>query len=54
MRTPVLFLVFNRPQKTAEVFEAIRKAKPIRLYVASDGPRPNRSGEIVTDLAADN
>lgn len=42
---PVLLLVFNRPETTAQVFEAVRKAKPPRLYVASDGPRPDRSGE---------
>lgn len=37
--TPVLFLIFNRPQTTAQVFQAIRNAKPRRLYVAADGPR---------------
>ena len=36
---PVLFLVFNRPDVTAQVFEAIRHARPARLYVAADGPR---------------
>lgn len=46
LKTPVLFLVFNRPDTTEQVFEAIRKAKPARLYVAADGPRPGRKGEI--------
>jgi hypothetical protein len=41
----VLFLVFNRPYSTAKVFEAIRSARPARLYVASDGPREDRPGE---------
>jgi hypothetical protein len=45
LQTPVLFLVFNRPDTTSQVFEAIRKAKPPRLYVAADGPRVNRAGE---------
>ena len=45
LQTAVLFLVFNRPDTTAQVFEAIRKAKPPRLYVAADGPRANRAGE---------
>ena len=45
MRSPVLFLVFNRPEPSAEVFAAIRAARPPRLYVAADGARPNRSGE---------
>ncbi|MES9876487.1 MAG: hypothetical protein ABW162_10035 [Candidatus Sedimenticola sp. PURPLELP] len=40
MKTPVLFLLFNRPEQTSRVFEAIRAAKPPRLYVAADGPRP--------------
>ncbi len=37
----VLFLIFNRPDKTQMVFTEIRKAAPKRLYVAADGPRPN-------------
>jgi hypothetical protein len=45
LQTAVLFLVFNRPDTTAQVFEAIRKARPPRLYVAADGPRANREGE---------
>ena len=45
LQTAVLFLVFNRPDTTAQVFEAIRKAKPPRLYVAADGPRADRAGE---------
>jgi hypothetical protein len=45
LQTAVLFLVFNRPDTTAQVFEAIRKAKPPGLYVAADGPRTNREGE---------
>lgn len=36
---PVLFMVFNRPEKTARVWEKIRLAKPINLYVSVDGPR---------------
>ena len=45
LTTPVLFLVFNRPDTKKQVFEAIRKAKPPRLYVAADGPRTDKSGE---------
>ena len=45
LQTAVLFLVFNRPDTTAQVFEAIRQAKPPRLYVAADGPREGREGE---------
>ena len=45
--TPILFVVFNRPNTTARVFEEIRKAKPKQLYVAADGPRNDREGESV-------
>ena len=54
--TPVLFLIFNRPNTTQQVFSAIRKAKPPRLYIAADGPRsdyPNdaESCEIARSIA---
>jgi hypothetical protein len=45
MRSPVLFLIFNRPECTRKVFETIRAAKPPRIYVAADGPRDNRPRE---------
>ena len=44
-QTPVLFLVFNRPDTTIRVFESIRQARPLRLYVAADGPRENKAAE---------
>ncbi len=45
MRSPVLLIVFNRPEKTAAVMERLRAARPPKLYVAADGPRPSREGE---------
>jgi hypothetical protein len=36
---PVLLIVFNRPDTTQAVFNAIRKAKPIKLYISADAPR---------------
>lgn len=46
MKSPILFLIFNRPDTTAEVFETIRHARPPRLYIAADGPRATRPGEM--------
>lgn len=43
--TPILFLIFKRPDTTKKVFEAIRKVRPARLFVAADGPRPHVDGE---------
>jgi hypothetical protein len=46
VKSALLFLVFNRPEPTRRVFEAIRMARPPRLYLAADGPRPDREGEV--------
>lgn len=46
LNTAVLFLVFNRLDTTKEVFQALRQAKPPRLYIGSDGSRPSKDGEI--------
>lgn len=45
LKTAVLFLIFNRLDTTKQVFEAIRLARPPRLYIAADGPRDSRLGE---------
>jgi len=45
MEPPVAFFVFNRPDTTQRVFEAIARAKPRRLLVVADGPRLDRAGE---------
>jgi len=46
--TPVLFLIFNKPSLTSIVFREIRKLKPRNLYIAADGPREDKTGEIET------
>jgi len=45
MNTAVAMIIFNRPDTTKEVFEAIRQAKPPRLYIISDAPREGREEE---------
>ena len=35
--TPILFIIFNRPETEQVVFNEIRKLKPGRLFVAADG-----------------
>lgn len=46
VKTPILFLAFNRPDCTERVFDSIRKVKPSKLYVAIDGPRENRTDDF--------
>jgi hypothetical protein len=43
--TPILFLIFNRPDTTEKVFEKIREMQPRQLFISADGPRPDRKGE---------
>ena len=45
LTTPILLLVFNRPETTKRVLAEVRKAKPTHLYVAADGPRQNVARE---------
>jgi GR25 family glycosyltransferase involved in LPS biosynthesis len=45
LNTAVLLLIFNRLDTTKQVFEAIKQAKPPRLYIAADGARKTKEGE---------
>jgi len=44
-QSPVLFLFFNRSDTAVKVFERIREAQPINIYLACDGARLNVEGE---------
>lgn len=54
MKTPILFIIFNRMDTTKKVFEKIREAKPPRLYIASDGARTDKQNEKKTVKAIRN
>jgi len=43
--TPILFIVFNRPEETRLVFERIKQIQPKYLYIAADGPRADRPND---------
>jgi hypothetical protein len=45
IRTPIAFMVFNRPSVTATVFARIAAAKPRRLLIVADGARSHVAGE---------
>ncbi|BAY11968.1 glycosyltransferase [Calothrix sp. NIES-2098] len=46
MNTAVVLIIFNKPDTTAKVFEVIRQAKPSKLLVIADGPRPQHPEDI--------
>jgi hypothetical protein len=43
--TPIVILIFNRPDLTEHVFKRIREVKPKTLLVVADGPRSEKEGE---------
>jgi hypothetical protein len=45
MESPVLFIIFNRPDTAQATFSAIRQAQPKKLFISADGPRSDRTGE---------
>lgn len=47
---PILFIIFNRLETTLEVFTEIKKAKPQRLYISSDGPRSSEEEVRVNEV----
>ena len=52
MKTPVVLIIFNRPDTTAKVFAAIRQARPPKLLVIADAARSDRPGEAEQCAAA--
>jgi len=53
-KTPILFLIFNRPDTTQIVFNEIKKIKPSKLYVAADGPRQDNENDKINCLEVRN
>jgi len=44
LRVPILFLVFNRPDTTRQVFEAIRQARPASSILQQTVLDPKKEG----------
>lgn len=42
---PVLLLIYNRASTTQLVFDAIKKAKPAKLFIAANAPNPAKPGD---------
>lgn len=51
-RSAVALVLFNRPEKTERVFAAIARARPARLYLVADGPRPGNDRDAELCAAA--
>ncbi len=45
IKTPIALIFFKRPEETRIVFNQIKKVKPQKLFLISDGPRNNEDAE---------
>lgn len=45
MKVPILFLIFDRKDVSIEAFKSIQTYQPEKLFIAADGPRPQKAGE---------
>lgn len=39
LKTPIAYIIFNRPNHTRVTFAAIREQRPAQLFIIADGPR---------------
>jgi hypothetical protein len=51
-KSPVLFIVFNRPETSQKVLKQIIKARPSKLYIAGDGARNKAEEKVVNETRA--
>lgn len=50
--TPVLLIIFNRPDKVERLIDSLRTVKPAKVYVSADGPRKHVPADNARCIAA--
>jgi hypothetical protein len=50
--TPILYLIFNRPDLVEVTFSAICEIKPKKLFIAADGPRLDNLDDVLNCMLA--
>jgi hypothetical protein len=46
-QTPIVLIIFNRPQETKIIIDAIKVVSPKKIFVISDGPRDNNFSDRI-------
>ncbi len=46
LATPLVLIIFNRPDLTSRVFEKMKEVRPERLFIIADGPRMGNDSDI--------
>lgn len=49
MKVPVLFIIYNRPEESKVVFEAIRAYQPTDFFISGDGAKDSEDASRVED-----
>ncbi|MCF6276335.1 MAG: nucleotide-diphospho-sugar transferase [Candidatus Magasanikbacteria bacterium] len=44
--TPILLVIFNRPEKLKNLMKILSQVKPEKLYISADGPRKNNLKDV--------
>jgi hypothetical protein len=47
LKMNVLFIIYNRPDLTAKVFNSIRAAQPEKLFIVADGPKAEKASDAL-------
>ena len=50
IKSPILLILFNRPDQTEELLKSIKLVKPKNLYIGIDGPRNNDDQEKINKI----
>lgn len=45
-KTPILIILFNRPECSQQVLRVLQHIKPAEIYIAADGPRTNNINDF--------
>jgi hypothetical protein len=45
MKTPVVIIIYHRPQMTVKVIDSLREVKPSQIFVIADGPKDKQDVE---------
>jgi hypothetical protein len=47
LNSPVVLIVFNRPEHTRQLLEVLKQVKPSKLHIIADGPRTDHPSDIL-------
>lgn len=49
MRSPVLVMVYKRPDTVRQILEVLRQVKPPKLYISANAPHPGKNEQLLVE-----